>query len=93
MFQKNMLPLSSRLKLIGSEIGLVILGSYKEDGHEIQKEDIKKRNLVLSSGNKLTKMDIKWPLQGAYWFIVKVGKWNSEIELSLFRATVSFPHK
>jgi hypothetical protein len=38
---------------------LSYIEKLKEDGHETQEEDKKERNLLLSSGIKLTKMDIK----------------------------------
>jgi hypothetical protein len=46
------MPSFSRLKYVYSEIGLVIQESYKEGGHETQREETKKGNPVLANGRK-----------------------------------------
>jgi hypothetical protein len=44
-----------KAKYVGSEIGLVIKGYYKEGGHETQGEWVKERNLVQASRKKRTR--------------------------------------
>jgi hypothetical protein len=71
-----MLPPSSVLKCVGSEIGCILYGSYKRVVVTTNERD-RDRKPVLVNGKKWTKME-KIAFVRVHWFIVTGWKLNSE---------------